>query len=247
MIKKSLLFGFFMLLLNSTLFGQNYNYVIYDVKIDQKRFSEFISKGGFNGFEKRLYSKMLKEVNRTQIALSFNNNTSSCTPIEQLGLDDSNSKLASGGLFILLGLESAIYIDNKEKYIYTKRGRGDLVHLVKSELNAPDWTITNEERKIKNLVYKKATAKINKGKQTYSIEAWFLPSIPTQFGPGGFYGLPGLVTEVNVSDKDYSYSFLLSKIEKRKNLKVDIPLNDYKVYTDQESEELFRKLNNSRY
>jgi GLPGLI family protein len=45
-------------------------------------------------------------------------------------------------------------------------------------------------------------------KEEFTVTAWYTPQIPVQNGPGNYYGLPGLILEVN----DGSETVLCSKI-----------------------------------
>ena len=59
------------------------------------------------------------------------------------------------------------------------------------------WQLENESKLINNFLCYKATSEeivINsKGTFKHPIVAWYCPSIPFNFGPKGFVGLPGLI------------------------------------------------------
>lgn len=81
-------------------------------------------------------------------------------------------------------------------------------YVVKQDLPKMDWKIINEFKTIDNYKCQKATI-------TYldrSFEAWFTSEIAIQDGPAVFYGLPGLIIEMNSSNLLESYK--LTKIEK---------------------------------
>lgn len=233
----------FLLIFPLILYSQEYNYATYNVKIDAGRFSKFLFEGKFNAFEKKVFKKMYNRVNRTDLSLTFKENKSVFKPINGMEIDDSKfSRLANGGLFIILGIEKATYLNLKTNTLYIKRGSGDIEHLIKKEISSYNWVLIPEEKKVKQFTYKKAILNAKRGKLEYKIEAWFCPEIPNQFGPDSFYGLPGLITEVYVTDKDFSYSIILKKIGYNKTLNISIPIENFKVYTQEESDELFGKL-----
>jgi GLPGLI family protein len=102
--------------------------------------------------------------------------------------------------------------------------------LVKDELRKINWTMTKESKKIGNYTSFKATASIPKselewynfswsdlsnansesGQQEEMIDivAWYTPQIPVGLGPSEFWGLPGLILEVNMNNT----TMLCSKI-----------------------------------
>lgn len=65
------------------------------------------------------------------------------------------------------------------------------------EVNPNKWKITQESKKIGNYICYKAI-KINTDSRSKSVDiAWFTPQIPVNFGPSSYFGLPGLILEVN--------------------------------------------------
>lgn len=64
-----------------------------------------------------------------------------------------------------------------------------------------DWTISNQTKKAGERILKQATGKF--GGRDY--EAWFAPSIPCNFGPNRFCGLPGLIFQISSLDNLVHY------------------------------------------
>ena len=79
-----------------------------------------------------------------------------------------------------------------------------LVHN-KTKLN---WKIENESKKIDDYICYKATLvekyknRMNEEKQK-TVVAWFCPEIPYSFGPNEYYGLPGLILELEKDENKY--------------------------------------------
>lgn len=62
-----------------------------------------------------------------------------------------------------------------------------------------NWELTNETKKINGYTCYKAAAKykiVNPDVFYHSVIAWYCPEIPSQMGPRGFGGLPGLILEL---------------------------------------------------
>ena len=241
MYKKAFLFRFLFCLTITAAFCQDYYYGEYDISIDKEKLSLFLSKKDFDPFQKSMFLKMANEVNRTQLALYFDKESSLFEPIEQLIVGDYNLDLAKA-ILIFIDVEDAFYYDSKNCSFYKKRGKEHLEHLVKIDPQPLDWKILNQEKTVGGLVYKRASTSFLLNSVKYGIDAWFCPSIPVQFGPGSFYGLPGLITEVYATsdEAELNYSFILKKIKRNKKIGVvKIPLERYKVYSEEESQSIF--------
>ena len=72
------------------------------------------------------------------------------------------------------------------------------VYLVSDSLKTPDWKILNDLKEIAGHVCMNASLTDTLLKQ--KVIAWFALDIPIQSGPDRFYGLPGLILEVNVNN-----------------------------------------------
>ena len=58
-----------------------------------------------------------------------------------------------------------------------------------------DWTLSDDEKVIAGKLCKKATMKDDAGEVT---TAWYCPEIPSPVGPDGYYGLLGLIMQLDV-------------------------------------------------
>lgn len=77
-------------------------------------------------------------------------------------------------------------------------------YLIKDSLSSIKWIITSETKKIENLICQKATAKF-RGR---NYVAWFCPAIPINDGPWKFFGLPGLILQVNDTKGQVVFNFV---------------------------------------
>ena len=75
---------------------------------------------------------------------------------------------------------------------------------IKKPLPVYQWEVGSETKKIMGLQTHKATL-------GDSITAWFCPTIPVQEGPGLYYGLPGLILDLEDSQAIYSCTAINTK------------------------------------
>lgn len=80
------------------------------------------------------------------------------------------------------------------------------------------WNISNEHKKIGIWAATKATTDFGGRKWT----AWFSQDIPLPYGPYVFYGLPGLILEVNDNENNYRFNLIQNK-----NYKVELNSNNF--------------------
>ena len=87
----------------------------------------------------------------------------------------------------------------------TKKGtRADVYELmtrlfrVEEKLENPAWKPGKEQRSILGYVCQDASRK--DGDKTITV--WFTPEIPVSYGPGQYYGLPGLILAVELDGKN---------------------------------------------
>jgi GLPGLI family protein len=72
------------------------------------------------------------------------------------------------------------------------------VYLVSDSLKSPDWKILNDLKEVAGHVCMNASLYDTLRKQ--NVVAWFALDIPVQAGPDRFWGLPGLILEVNINN-----------------------------------------------
>jgi len=78
-----------------------------------------------------------------------------------------------------------------------------------------EWVITDETKTIQNFICYKAyyieTIDLGDEVKTNTHTVWFTPDLPFSYGPGDYYGLPGVILEANNMLGKYTYG--ASKIE----------------------------------
>jgi len=82
--------------------------------------------------------------------------------------------------------------------------------LVIDQLKKYDWKLTNEEKIINKYKVKKAKAIIN----GENITAWYSEEFPVHDGPEDYYGLPGLIIELNAEKKNYN-AVTITKVDSK--------------------------------
>ncbi|WP_103072473.1 GLPGLI family protein [Aquimarina sediminis] len=174
--------------------------------------------------------KMLKKQFQKEYVLSFNSSTSIYKEEESL----EEPKAASGMTFVMAGSGASdiLYKNIKEKRYASKRDLMGKLFLVKDSLAKMDWKLEGETKKIGNYTcYKATTTRMTQRIQSMSVRsnedsegneeetadpegeevtitAWYTPEIPVSNGPENYWGLPGLILEVN----DGVQSMLSTKI-----------------------------------
>ncbi|WP_109299684.1 GLPGLI family protein [Aquimarina sp. AU474] len=196
--------------------------------------------------------EMLKKQFQKEFTLHFNASESVYKEVESLGAPQPSS-----GIRIMIaggGGGDVSYKNVKEERFADKRDVFGKIFLVKDKLEKLDWTLENETKKIGNYTCYKATAKRTVERfqsstidseekeevqeEELTITAWYTPEIPVAHGPDDFWGLPGLILEVN----DGEQNMLCNKIvlNPKKKLEINEP-GKGKVVTQEKFEEVMQK------
>ncbi len=183
------------------------------------------------------YSKMYAMMKDETFVLKFNKNASLFQVEERL--DSDTNGMAHKGANIMIA-EGSYYTNNNDKIFLQKTELGGEEFIIKLKQNDFAWNVTKETKTINGYKCFKATREKvisnTKGSYKFEIEAWFAPTIPRQFGPKNFHGLPGLILELKDSHftlvaKEINFQEEENKIEKFKG----------KSITEEEFAELSRK------
>ena len=94
--------------------------------------------------------------------------------------------------------DNRAYCDLKNNQRIEQRDFMQRKFLIESDLKAPDWKITGNQKKILSYPCQEATRQDSDRK----ITVWFTAAIPISYGPSSYTGLPGLVLEVSINDGD---------------------------------------------
>jgi GLPGLI family protein len=180
---------------------------------------------------------------KQKFVLKFKNSESSFVREATLVSDEDKDldKLA----FIRFTSEANYFVDKTNNFEICEHIDGQLEKKENVNIN---WEITTESKKIdeyicyKALYNKKFIARDGKEKTTL-ITAWYAPSLPYSFGPKDYFGLPGLILELQekettfyatnikfLSDDKINIKFPTGKIISEEQYKLNVinGLNNYK-------------------
>ncbi|TWI02366.1 GLPGLI family protein [Flavobacterium tiangeerense] len=200
-------FIFYFLFFTTVLFSQNSGVITYKVKMPDTKISP--------NLKAEMLLKEIKEKSEKQeYILEFNANQSHFYLNEMIqdesAINTSSSKIIS----VLIG--GSNYYD-KEKNTSINAGMHGIY--IKDDNPNKDWVVTTESKLIDDYkCYKAEYTEIYKSRgvnKTKIITAWFAPSLPYPFGPKGYNGLPGLILELEDSNKNIKV--FVSKIEIKKD------------------------------
>ncbi|WP_074408532.1 GLPGLI family protein [Aquimarina megaterium] len=199
--------------------------------------------------------EMLKKQFQKEYVLNFNTSESIYKEEESLG----GPQPASGVQIVIAGsgASNILYKNIKEKRFARKQDMMGKLFLVKDNLEKLNWKLEDETKKIGNYTCYKATAKrmgqrmqsmtisadseeemTEPEEEEITITAWYTPEIPISNGPGSYWGLPGLILEINDGDQ----SILSTKLVLNSKKKIDIkePTKG-KVVTEEKFEKIMEK------
>lgn len=139
---------------------------------------------------------------KTKTKLHFNANESLLTNLEEASEYGWSSRTE----------EYYIYRDfEKEKKTEIIEMMGK-TYIIEDSLRAPSWKVLNQIKDVAGYICMKAVTEDTVKHQ--KITAWFTGDIPVSAGPERYYGLPGLILELEINDGDVVIT--ASKVEFKK-------------------------------
>ena len=167
----------------------------------------------------------------TEFELKFNLTESTWKEVESL---------SKSGNF---NITSTTYKNTAEKrYLHDREIIGK-PFLIADDLAPLKWKLTKESKKIGDYTAYKATLKTVKAKkhiygqvETLQVEAWYTPDIPVPHGPEQYWGLPGLIIQLD----DGKITYLLTKmvLNPKKEVRIKKPRGGKKINEKQLQKEL---------
>lgn len=177
--------------------------------MDMSRFGDKMSEQR----KKQMMERMKNFLEKTY-TLSFDRVASSFKENEKLDAPGSNSRGRMWGG----SSEGSTYKNLKDKEIIEDKEFFGKRFLITEKVDQPQWELTGDTKKIGNYTVYKATLvkensefnwrsmrrRNNEEKDSTKtddkkllITAWYTPEIPVSTGPANYWGLPGLILEVN--------------------------------------------------
>ncbi|WP_439130193.1 GLPGLI family protein [Polaribacter sp.] len=194
-MKNSLLLFLILILSSKSLMSQENTLFtityakIFNSKLDTTKTREY--KNQINNLN-ILLNKYSKEVS---YKLSILNHTSMFEP-NKFKMENSNDRIkALAGS--IGGTKGKFYINKKDSIFLNKKHFGGEDFVVK--MNVKKWEILSEFKFINNFKCYKAIFLDSNSKRNSKKEviAWFCPELPSFFGPSLYFGLPGLILELD--------------------------------------------------
>jgi len=132
--------------------------------------------------------------------------------------NDNENAVVSKFTNIILKNDEVYYYKLNDSIALTEKDIFGEIIIIKDSLPDNKWNLSNEKKEIDGRTCFKATKLLtaikNKKGQT-EIIAWYDPTINISFGPNGYFGLPGLIIEI----EEGKIITQLTRIEFSKNTK----------------------------
>ncbi len=200
-------------------------------KIDFK-----MKEGGENSAMQKQIQEQLKKQFQQTYTLNFNKTESVYTQNKKLSAPQTNT----GGVSIVIagngGGTDVLYKNISNKEYLNKTEISGKRFLIKDKLEDYGWEMSSETKNIGNYTCYKATRsreetrtsmtvtdgkpEEKKEKVTVTTTAWYTPQVPVSNGPGEFWGLPGLILEI----QDGKLTIVCSEIVINPSDKVEIKI-----------------------
>ena len=203
---RKIYFYLFTLFIIENIYSQNIE-VEYGVLFNIENIKEEKLKNSF-------FSKVINETkNQITYELIFNDSLSDFRIKEQLDLENFNKiKFAAGLIF-----EGECFYNKKSNVLIKNISDYNLIIDIRHK-----WEIYQESKEIDGyLCYKATTEKIinnTKGTFVFPITVWFSPELPYSYGPGNYFGLPGLILEI----QERNFVVFAKKIDLKSTKKINV-------------------------
>ncbi len=193
----------------------------------------------------KMKAQMKKQFQK-EYELKFNLTESSWEEAESL--DAGPVKASAGGMQMEISMGGGLlYKNTSEKKSIQQTESFSKLWIISDQLESRDWKMTGKTKKIgdytadqaiyENIREMQSFSMSDEGKKTETIQdtvqvtVWYTPDIPVPHGPEDYWGLPGLILELN----DGRVSYLCTKIELNPDKAVEIkkPKKGKKVTADE--------------
>ena len=239
--------------------------------MDMSRFGNNVSEA-----QKKQWMARMKNYLEKTYTLSFNQNESSWK--ENVKLDAPGTQrmrwgASNGQGSIYKNFATAEMIEDTEQF--SKRFR------IQQKMNQPKWEMSAETKKIGQYTCYKATmvkidnsidwgrmfsrrgrsgnnqkkdstqTKEKEDIRTVAVTAWFTPEIPVKTGPADYYGLPGLILELNAERTTMLCTEIVINPEESITIEVpskgkEVSRDEYNKIIKEKSEEMRERFRNRR-
>ena len=200
--------------------------------------------------------EQIRFMNQKDFRLSFNKSESNWKEQAQLDKPSNNT----GGIQIQIvgvggGVDGLLYKNTKDRKRLESTDAFGKLFLISGELEPYEWEMTSDTKQIGKYTCYKAIAKREvseihiseidgeqeekEEKKIQAITAWYTPEIPVNHGPEDYWGLPGLILEVNSGNRIMICTQVVLN-PKEDKVSIEIPSKGKKV-TDVEYEAIVKE------
>lgn len=235
-IKMIIITAFLNIAAFASAFAQNFEGIA-TYKTDRKVELKMDSTHMNDKIQQQLQAQLRKQFQK-EYTLRFNANESLYQEVESL----STPAPSAGGINIILsGNDDVLYKNLKKNRYINQTEIMSKIFLITDSLQKDDWKLEKETKNIGNYTCFKATRTREVTEQTFSSDsdslvnitknqttvAWYTLDIPIQHGPSDFWGLPGMILEINDGDQTILCSKIVLNPEKK--TKIEAPSKGKKV------------------
>ena len=184
------------------------------------------------------------EMRNSYYELFINGSESSYQYLDKIRNDQPKEGFSAS---IQMGSRGKIYKNTTENVMLEETSIYRKDYLIEDQLTDFKWTISKESKNILGFEARKATATLDDAYKT-KITAWYAPQLKAKTGPDKYWGLPGIILELESSfvyedggSEGFSYKAL--KVEVLNDpIAIQVPTKGIKV-TSEELEEIVNKHN----
>jgi len=221
---KNLLFSAFALF-TITALAQNQIRVEYEV---QPTYDFSGSAENIDIFAKNAYYELLADRDESQYSYM------------QRVENEQPAEMNEGTIIVEIGSPGIHYTNTKEKFFLKETELNNRPYIIRDSLNLIEWKIEKETKEVQGIQTRKATASLKNNE----ITAWYAPKLNFKTGPDKYWGLPGLILEIETVQGLQNGGKLVTNY---KAIKVEIPEKDKKIAKPKKGKEVtaeeFRELN----
>jgi GLPGLI family protein len=172
----------------------------------------------------KIINKLNKQLKYVDVVLDFNAEESIFKVKESMNTDAS------------FPLDDILRVAKASGDYYTNTSEGESYNVIQFQnkdlsikTDTPSWKITKETKTIQGYqCFKATTIFLDPNESESKVTAWFTKDLPYAFGPKKYFGLPGLILEI----EDFGYQFYATKIELSEK-DIENPIKG-KIMTEQE-------------
>ncbi|WP_299776450.1 GLPGLI family protein [uncultured Formosa sp.] len=220
-------------------------YAIYKKKINVSK-ENIESNKNISYQLKQSLKSIDKVVDEFEYELVFNTKIARYSKTRELSIDNADQlsqKLANS----IIGVHGEYYYDMVNlSSVNEVSDYGETILVLKSS-KENKWVLTKESKTINDdLCYKattKKTVNTRDGEITREIIAWYNPKITIPAGPDGYFGLPGLIFQV---EENNIITYLIELKKQEKVPKINIPMKGKKMTEEEYNAYVNKVISNLR-